>query len=278
MQQSTIPRLSAADNRRLVNQRRPLGQYYQGLALGKNVGTSSYNALVLSLEKRMTHGLTVLGGYRWSKCLNESESAFFDANAYNTPNPRLDRGPCSYNVPHQLRLSYNWRMPSLKSMGFVGSHILGGWETSGILNLRKGLPFTVRPGVDNSLSGINADRADIVGDPKLPDDRSKAQKVQQWFNTQAFVQNALGTFGTSSRNMMIGPGLANVDFSVLKFFPIRKGPLSESQGLQFRAEFFNVFNHANFNNPNATVTASTYGRILSANDPRIIQFGLKFIY
>jgi hypothetical protein len=181
-------------------------------------------------------------------------------------------------VPHQFRLSYNWRIPSIQALGFVGSHVIGGWETNGILNLRQGLPFTVRSGIDNSLSGINADRADIVGNPDLSGDRSKAQKVQQWFNTQAFTANALGTFGTSSRNLLIGPGVANVDFSVVKIFPIHKGPFAETQALHFRAEFFNVLNHANFNNPNATVNASTFGRILSAADPRIIQFGLKFVY
>jgi len=78
-------------------------------------------------------------------------------------------------VPHQLRFSYNWRIPSIKALGFVGSHVIGGWETNGILNLRKGLPFTVRPGIDNSLSAINADRADIVGNPGLSGDRSKAK-------------------------------------------------------------------------------------------------------
>jgi hypothetical protein len=252
------PKLSAADNRRVV--------------------TSSYNALVISIEKRMTHGLTVLAGYRWSKCLNEGEEAFFDANAYSSPNPKFDRGPCSYNVPQQVRLSYNWRVPSVKAWGFVGNQVIGGWETSGILNLRDGLPYSVKSGIDNALSGINADRADIVGNPSLPGDRSKAQKLQQWFNTQAFTTNALGTFGTSSRDMLIGPGVANIDFSLLKVFPIRKGPFAETQALHFRAEFFNVLNRANFNNPNATVTASTFGRVLSAADPRIIQFGLKFVY
>lgn len=272
------PSLSAADNRRLVNQRRPLGQYYQGLALGQNVGTSSFNALVISVEKRMTQGLTILAGYRWSKCLNESERAFFDANAYSSPNPFFDRGPCSYNVPHQFRLSYAWRIPSFKNLGFVGKHVIGNWETNGILNVRDGLPFTVSSGIDNSLSGIGMDRADIIGDPLLPDDRAKADKLQRWFNTQAFVTNALGTFGTSSRNLLMGPGLATVDFSVVKVFPLHGGPFREGQALHFRSEFFNLLNRANFNAPNSTVTASTFGRILSAGDPRIIQFGLKFVY
>jgi hypothetical protein len=102
--------------------------------------------------------------------------------------------------------------------------------------------------------------------------------VQQWFNTQAFVANALGTFGTSSRNFLTGPGVSNLDFSMIKVFPIRKGPLAETQALHLRAEAFNILNHANFNNPNSTVTSSTFGRITSAADPRIIQFSLKFIY
>ena len=78
--------------------------------------------------------------------------------------------------------------------------------------------------------------------------------------------------------MLIGPGVANIDFSVVKVFPIAKGPFADTTALHFRAEFFNLLNHANFSNPNATVTASTYGRITAATDPRIIQFGLKLVY
>ncbi len=97
------PALSAAANRTAVNSRRPLANY-QGLPLGENVGTSSFNALEISVEKRMTHGLTLLGGYRWSKCLNEGEEAFYDTYAYSSPNPKFDRGPCTYNVPNPIPL------------------------------------------------------------------------------------------------------------------------------------------------------------------------------
>ena len=272
------PRLNAADNRRNVNQRRPLGQYFQGLALGEDVGTSSFNALVVSVEKRMTQGLTFLAGYRFSKCLNESEAAFFDANAYASPNPRFDRGPCSYNVPNQFRLSFAWRIPETKALGMIGRQILGGWETNGIVNLRDGLPYTISSGIDNSLSGIGKDRADIVGDPSLPSDRSKADKLLRWFNTAAFVQNALGTYGSASRDLLIGPGLATYDMSIVRAFRIPAGKHSESWALHFRAEFFNLFNRANFNNPQTSVTSSTFGRVTTAGDPRIVQFGLKFVY
>jgi hypothetical protein len=160
-------------------------------------------------------------------------------------------------------------------MGFVGRHVLSGWEVNGLLTLRSGLPFTVTSGIDNSLSGIGLDHADIVGNPSLPGDRSKGDQLKQWFNTQAFVANALGTFGTSSRNLLRGPGFSNLDFSVVRWFPITK---REAQKLQFRAEFFNVFNHANFNNPNSSVSSSSFGRITGAADPRIVQFSLKFVF
>ncbi len=273
------PALTATQNRTQVNSRRPMGQFYQGLYLGQNVGTASFQALNVSVEKRITSGLTFLAGYRWSKCLDENESATtYSAIAYSTTNPRNDRAVCGYNIPNQGRFSYAWNIPSPDSMGALGRNLLGHWETNGILTLRSGVPFTITSGIDNSLSGIGLDRADLVGNPSLPGGRSKAQQLQQWFNVQAFTVNALGTFGTTPRNYLEGPGFANLDFSVVRRFPIRKGPLAETQVLQFRGEFFNVFNRANFNNPTSSVSSSSFGRILGAADPRIIQLGLKFVY
>jgi hypothetical protein len=271
------PALSAAANRQNVNARRPMGQYYQGLILSKNIGTSNFNALNISVEKRLSQGLTFLAGYRWSKCLDtvNENAATYTAYAYSSTNPRFDYGPCVYDVGQQFHFSSVWLLPSVKSMGFVGRHVLSGWEVNGLLTLRSGLPFTVTSGIDNSLSGIGLDHADIVGNPSLPGDRSKGDQLKQWFNTQAFVANALGTFGTSSRNLLRGPGFSNLDFSVVRWFPITK---REAQKLQFRAEFFNVFNHANFNNPNSSVSSSSFGRITGAADPRIVQFSLKFVF
>jgi hypothetical protein len=92
------------------------------------------------------------------------------------------------------------------------------------------------------------------------------------------VANALGTYGTSERNLLEGPGFANLDFSVTRSFRIPKGPFAETQALQFRSEFFNVLNHPNFNVPTASVSSSSFGRITSAQSPRILQFALKFIF
>lgn len=273
------PAQTVTQNRTNVNSRRPLGQYYQGLYLGENVGTSSYQALNISLEKRVTQGLTFLTGYRWSKCLDENESATtYSADAYSTPNPRNDRGVCGYNIPNQFRFSYSWNIPVPRSMGALARSVLGNWETNGILTLQSGIPFNITSGVDDSLSGIGLDRAELAGNLSLPGGRSQAQQLHEWFNTQAFTVNTLGTFGNTPRNYLEGPGFANLDFSIMRGFRIHIGPLAESQVLQLRGEFFNVFNHPNFNNPTSSVTSSNFGQILGAASPRIIQLGLKFVY
>jgi hypothetical protein len=128
--------------------------------------------------------------------------------------------------------------------------------------------------VDNSLTGIGGDRVDIIGDPDLPSDRPKSEQILAWFNKAAFQQNALGTFGTIGRNTERGPGLATVDFSAFKSFAL---PF-EGHQMEFRAEFFNLFNHANLNNPNSTFTSNVFGRITSAGEPRIIQFALRYAF
>ena len=159
---------------------------------------------------------------------------------------------------------------------------------NGIFTVAGGPPFTVWSGVDNSLSGIGLDRADITGNALLAGGRTRGQEVAQWFNTAAFTTNALGTFGDTGKNFLSGPGFANFDFSLLKDIPLRFGPLAESQRLQFRAEFFNLTNHPNLMiAPNISSNASGgfdtfgspgFGKITLAADPRIIQLALKFIF
>ena len=149
--------------------------------------------------------------------------------------------------------------------------ILGGWESSGIVTLRNGFPYTVGSGTDRSLSGIGADRADIIGDPNLSGDRDKKDWIAQYFNPKAFRVAELGTFGNAPRALMRGPGSVNFDLSLVRNFK-----LQEQLNLQFRSEFFNAFNHANFSNPFSSANNATrLGRIESASDPRIIQFALK---
>jgi hypothetical protein len=131
--------------------------------------------------------------------------------------------------------------------------------------------------VDTSLTGIGQDHADLVPGqtPTLDTGRPHAQLLAEYFNTAAFQQAADGTFGTVGRNTLTGPGIINFDFSIFKTFPV-----SERWGrIEFRNEYFNLFNHPNFNNPNSTVSSgSAFGAITAARDPRFIQFALKWIF
>lgn len=177
-------------------------------------------------------------------------------------------------LTHQFRFAYSWRMPVPAFLGKPGRVILKGFTTNGIVTVRDGFPINIVSGVDNSLSGMNLDRADRVGDPVLPSDRPKKDKVAQFVNTKAFAPNALGTFGSNGRNSVQGPGYANVDFSIVRSFPV----WGEARMLQLRGEIFNLFNRTNFRIMSAVQNAAAFGRLLTADDPRIVQLSLKFTF
>jgi hypothetical protein len=278
------PSLTLDQNLATTQTRRPMGNYFSSLVLAKSIGTSSFNGLTISARKQMTRGLSFIGGYRWSKCLGEGEYIFYDGPTYSTPNgnnARYDRSLCSYDVASKFSLAYVYELPRISSLGFVGRHLLSGWQTTGIVTWHDGLPFGIRTGKDNSADGISGgsyDRPDLTGDPSLPGGRSRAAQLAEWFNTSAFTQNAPGTYGNSARAFLRGPGFANVDFSVIKLIPLAVGPAKETQHLEFRGEFFNLFNHPNFGLPDGTMTDQSFGQILTAGSPRIVQLGLKFIF
>ena len=151
--------------------------------------------------------------------------------------------------------------------------LLDTWDLGTIVTLGSGLPFNVLSGIDNSRTAYGQDRPNLVGDPFLSNGRSRADRIARYFNTAAFVQNPVGTFGNFGRNVMVGPGTANVDFSANKRFPI-----SERWGsFQLRFEFFNFMNRPGFSNPASSLAApAVVGRIQSAGPGRIIQFGAKY--
>jgi len=276
-----IPGQSTFEN---DQQRRPMGQYFTSNSINTATGTASYNALAITAEKRATHGLTFLAGFRWAKMLDELNGGgtSLGQGDYTTPNPKFDRGLSSIDVNRQLIASYVWELPTFKTMGFWGRNVIGGWQSSGILTLRAGFPYSIFSGLDYSYSGIGADRADLVGSPNLAGGRTKAAQLAEWFNTAAFAFNAPGTFGDSGRNILRGPGLATFDFSLSKSFPLKFGRFAETQKIDFRAEAFNLFNHANFRAPDNTITDPTFGQVLQTakigGDPRILQLALRFSF
>jgi hypothetical protein len=159
------------------------------------------------------------------------------------------------------------------SSDLLARYVLGGWELTGLVSLRSGSPFTISSGVDNSLSLVNSDRPNVIGNPYLPTDRPRSQLITKYFNPAAFQQNGQLTFGNAGRNTLVGPGFAGVDSGLMKNFS-----LTERHKLQFRAEFFNLFNRPNFSSPVATLNSAAVGQINSASNGRSIQLGLKYSF
>ncbi|HUS06364.1 MAG TPA: hypothetical protein VMZ52_08715, partial [Bryobacteraceae bacterium] len=214
-------------------------------------------------EKRFSHGYTILASYTWSKKID-------DYNWTNPSNRRFDYGLSREDVPHNFKFSNVWNIPNAPVHGFAGK-LVNGWMLNSIVTLQSGFPFSIASGRDNSFSGVGRDRADYIGgNPSMASGRSHGEMIAQYFNTAAFAPNAIGTFGNSGKNILRGPHYYNTDFGVTK-----RTSVTERVSTEFRAEFFNVFNNVMFNLPNATQSSPQFGRITSALDPRIIQFGVK---
>jgi len=257
-----------------TDQRRPMPEFTQ-LTFAGTYGISNYDALVASVEKRFSRGVTFLGGLSWQKSLDLASYTAFESNlgAYPYGSIMRDYGPSDYYRKLRFTGSFNWQLPGPKTG--IARYALGNWQLNGIAILQTGGPLNIVTGFDNSFSGIGNDRVDLVGNPNLEDGRSRGDRIQKWFNTAAFTANAPGTFGNLGRNTGRGPGYADLDLSIFKAFPM---PFSDDHRAEFRAEFFNALNRVNLGNPNSNYTSSLFGRITSANDPRIIQLGLRYSF
>jgi hypothetical protein len=233
-------------------------------------GISSYHGLQVVVNKRLSRGVSVLLSYAWSKAIDEASTSevaddWFSQNPYDR---RGSRGLGNFDVRQRMAVSWLWELPFVKS-----NRVIGGWQISGIATLQDGYPFNVVSGRDNSLRGVNRDRPDLLGDPKLPADRPRSERLLRYFDTSQFAHNATGQFGSAGRNVLTGPGTVNFDLSLSKKFPL----WSESKRLDVRWDLFNAFNRPNFGNPGATLaTAATLGRITSAGAGRIMQLALRF--
>jgi hypothetical protein len=257
-----------------TNARRPMPEFTQ-LTYAGTYGVSNYEALVTSLEKRFSHGLTFLAGLSWQRALDLASYTAFESNlgAYPYGSIMRDYGPSDFNRNIRFTNSFNYELPGPKRG--AAHYALGGWQLNGILILQTGAMLNIVTGFDNSFSGIGNDRVDIIGNPNLAGGRSRGDQILKWFNTAAFAANAPGTFGSLGRNTGVGPGYANLDLSVFKAFPM---PYSEHHRVEFRLECFNSLNRVNLGNPNTTYTSSLFGRITGANDPRILQLGLRYSF
>ena len=253
-----------------TNQRRPLYPNFASLIVMNNNGWSHYNALQLTVEKRTSNGLSFVANYTHSKATdNQSTDQQLTLTNPDPFDPSFNDGLSNVDVPNAFSFTGVAELPTPRSASRWVRAIAGGWQLSGILTWANGQPFTIISGQDDSRSGVNLDRADMVPgvSPYLPSGRSGQQKINEYFNTAAFKLNALGTFGDSPRNPIRNPVYFNVDAGLQRSFPIR-----DRFRLMFRVEEFNATNHVNFGQPGNNVSApTTFGKITTAGDPRILQ-------
>ena len=254
---------------------RPLPQFAD-IDAYESRGNSNYNALQAKFTQRLSRGLSALASYTWAKSIDDASGFFSSAGDANFPqdsnNTRADRGRSNFDVRHRFVLSYVYDLPFRPTNAF-----LRGWQTSGVWTFQTGRPSTVTlfPGVDNSNTGIPGIGLGVVDRPNAVGNATSGitGRPNRWFNTAAFAMPAYGTFGNAGRNIIGGPGLSSVNVSASK-----NTKLSENLALQFRAEIFNLLDRANFNLPDMFLGSPSFGRVLSAGEPRRVQLGVKVIF
>ena len=255
-----------------VNARRP----YAGIASLQMVSDfehSTYHGGQITVTRRMSRGLNLLGNYTYSKCMDNNTLTTGVVSVINKLDPNKDTARCDFDVTHFANLSLEYDLPSVHSLKGISDRLINHWRMSNIMVLRSGMPFGVASGRDNALSGPTNnsgtnDLADqITADTSRP---AGASQLAKWFNTAAYVQNAAGTFGNGGRNSLTAPGVWNWDFALVKSVPI-----AERMQASLRFEAFNLLNHANFNQPAATLTSPNFGTITTAGSPRVLQLALR---
>jgi hypothetical protein len=277
-------------------QSRSLFPYMISTFYDRSVGFADYHAFQLSVDKRFSGGLAYQVAYTFSKALDENDG-WFGAEGKNVAdpyNPRASLSPAGYDMPHLLTVNANYELPIGQGKRFSsGSHavdyIVGNWQVNGILSVRSGQRYGVTdtsgdPANTGNVGWAGYEQANLVGDPKsgscsLPGGGTAPVHTQQcWFNTSAFATPASGTFGNLRPDPFQAQRYWNVDFSVFRGFPL----WGEGRKVEFRAEAFNLFNTVIFGSPNSDVSnPANFGTVTSranANEARVLQFGLRFIF
>ncbi len=260
------PTLANVEQRRRYNP----GQVGSMLRID-NRSNSSFNGLAFVVRKRFSNSYLLDVNYTWMRSIDEV-SIPNGGQYQDIDNLRSNRSLSDFHREHVFSASWVWELPKLATATPAVRHVIGGWQLSGLVRMATGLPINPLTGRDNSLRAIGSDRPNVNGSPVLSSDRPRQDLLLKYFETSVFSANATGQFGNAGRNSMIGPGLANVDTGMFKVIAMPW----EGHQLQFRSEFFNLFNRPNFANPNATFTSPLFGRILSADSARQVQLALKY--
>jgi len=282
-----IPTTSSLGQRTIVQGQllRPYPHLTSLAQVWGSLAHSSYHALQVKFRKRYSNGLQMLAAYTWSKLLDDFSSV---AGFLGQQNPgytnnnqrRLDKSLSALDIAHRVVINYQYELPfglgkpSLNRSGLINV-LFGGWSLNGITTLQSGLPISISSAANTTNSFGGVQRPNSTGQSSRTAGAVK-DRLNNYFNKAAFVDAPRYTFGTVGRFLPDnrGPYLYRWDLSVLKEFKF-----SEAQRLEFRAEFFNLLNQVNFDAPAGTVFGRPeFGIITSAEQPRVIQFGLKFYF
>ncbi|MGH9913853.1 MAG: TonB-dependent receptor domain-containing protein, partial [Pyrinomonadaceae bacterium] len=290
--QATAGPAATSQSRRPFNTQFPQFSFINYLETSAN---SNYDALQTYLKQRLTRGLSFYVAYTWSKSIDDASNGLFGGTRgvsfpQDSNNLRAERAVSSFDTRHRFTTNFTYDVNFLPDLlSGLPKRLTEGWQLAGIYTGASGLPITPFLSTDASGTGELNDRPNLIDDPNSGRNSNQSTRIQA-FNTAAFVTPADGVttfaFGNAGRNTIIGPSLHIVDFSLNKATKI-----TERVSVQFRAEFFNLFNHVNFSLPNVDFSSpATFGSIgetpdvtagnprLGEGGPRVIQFGLKFVF
>ena len=249
--------------------------FSQNNSFTANIANSNYNAGEITVEHKASD-LTLLAAYTYAKGIDNS-SGF--GQWVNFADFRRTRSLSAYDITHNFVVSYIWALPFDRLLGRMPKRLTQGWTFNGITRFTGGLPVPLSEGDDQSLTGSpNTDVPELIGkvttrNPRIGTaDCPITNHAACFFNPGAFTIGPLGQFGNSPRQFFHGPGISNTDFGLSK-----RTSITESTGLEIRAEFFNIFNHTQFNNPVGDINGN-FGYVTSAREPRIGQLSAKFFW
>jgi hypothetical protein len=238
---------------------------------------SRYNSMLVSVTRRFAQNFEMTASYNWSRCIDNggylgSFNAASTAEFTNPYNTNTDKAVCSFDQTHVFKLNGLYALP------FHGNRFVEGWQLTGIVTANSGLPVNISDGYDEATGGSTVA---LVPRPNYVSGCQQiVGKIDEWFNPGCYSLEAPGTLGNLGRNTVRGPGFKDFDFALLKDTKLR-----EAMSLQFRAEFFNIFNIDNYGLPNNTLYLGGGGPNLPAGQitteagkPRQIQFALKLIF
>jgi hypothetical protein len=266
---------TSATGQTINGTRGPLGPNFGSDTNQASIGNSNYNALEVSL--RHTSGrLQFFAAYTFSKSMDQSSNVGEEVNPID---PALSRALSAFDVEHNFVVSYDYQLP-IERLFRATNRWTQGWQISGITRFSSGFPVTLVNYGDNSLLGAEPNGINNFGvdEPEFTPGplhlNSDPRNGNSYFDTSLFGPNLLGTPGNARHRFFFGPGSDNYDLALLKNLK-----LTESKSLQFRLETFNAFNHAQFDGPSAVdgnIGSSTFGQVVSAAPPRLVQLGVKF--